>query len=362
MDKILILNLDDKGIMHYAVDLANNLNRNNIEVFFIGYEYSKNLLDDKIKFYKIRKKSLSDLLIKSKTLIKKHDIKVVHFTGYHPFFYWLLKLNIFKNIKKVYTLHDYYFHPSYKKKYFEKFIRKSYYNIFKYVDEVITLSEHVKNALWNNKRIDSTLIYLSQDISRYINCNIPANNMDKNNNVEDSIIFLFFGRFDKYKGIENLINAGILLQKEGINSFKIKMYGKGEIDFNKIEQRNLPSNIIIENRFIRDYEICKIFLNASVVILPYLEVSQSGVLSLAYAFGKPVIATNIGSFKELVINGKTGFLYPKDSIDKLSENMKKFILERSLIDKMNKNVMDFYKQNLSWNILIKKYIAVYFKR
>jgi glycosyltransferase involved in cell wall biosynthesis len=47
---------------------------------------------------------------------------------------------------------------------------------------------------------------------------------------------------------------------------------------------------------------------ADVLVLPYKEIFQSGVLFLAYSFGLPVVAADVGSFREEIVEGKTGFM------------------------------------------------------
>jgi len=56
------------------------------------------------------------------------------------------------------------------------------------------------------------------------------------------------------------------------------------------------------------------FKAADVLILPYTHVFQSGVLFLGYSFGLPAIAADVGTLKEEIIEGKTGFVFkPQDS-------------------------------------------------
>src|ERR1700685_2870404 len=66
--------------------------------------------------------------------------------------------------------------------------------------------------------------------------------------------------------------------------------------------------IILKAQFIPDEDM-EIYLKAAdVMVLPYNEIFQSGVLFLSYAFGLPVIATDVGSFREEIVEGNTGFL------------------------------------------------------
>src|SRR5262249_4109392 len=66
--------------------------------------------------------------------------------------------------------------------------------------------------------------------------------------------------------------------------------------------------VIQQLQHIPDEETEVYFKAADVLVLPYARVYQSGVLFLAYSFGVPVVATNVGSFSEEVQEGKTGFL------------------------------------------------------
>ena len=76
-----------------------------------------------------------------------------------------------------------------------------------------------------------------------------------------------------------------------------------------IQKDNLEKTVDCKFGYVSDQELEIIFKASDIVILPYLEGSQSGVLFMAYAFGKPVIASDIGGFKDYIISGKTGELF-----------------------------------------------------
>ena len=67
--------------------------------------------------------------------------------------------------------------------------------------------------------------------------------------------------------------------------------GEGDLS----EYRLDAPNIRTINRFIRDDEMAALFNAAHAVALPYVSASQSGVAYMAFAFGKPVIATRVGA-------------------------------------------------------------------
>ena len=78
----------------------------------------------------------------------------------------------------------------------------------------------------------------------------------------------------------------------------------------------IAEQIILRTQFIPDREMEVYLKAADVLVLPYKEIFQSGVLFLAYSFGLPVVATDVGSFREEIVEGQTGFLCrPGDPAD-----------------------------------------------
>jgi glycosyltransferase involved in cell wall biosynthesis len=126
---------------------------------------------------------------------------------------------------------------------------------------------------------------------------------------EDGRTILFFGRIWKYKGLEYLIQAAPAIAR-AIPDVRIVIAGQGE-DFDAYRRlMTEPERFVVHNRFVSASERDRLFRQASVVVLPYIEATQSGVVPVAYSFGKPVVATNVGALSECVEDGRTGRLVP----------------------------------------------------
>ncbi|MDX2139074.1 MAG: glycosyltransferase family 4 protein [Chloroflexota bacterium] len=135
---------------------------------------------------------------------------------------------------------------------------------------------------------------------------------------EQEKIILFFGRIWEYKGLDYLIRAEPLITAQ-VPDARIMIAGRGE-DFDKYRAMMVnPQNFIIDNDFIPDDKIPEYFLRSSVVALPYLEATQSGVIPHACAYERPVVATAVGSLPDLVEDGKTGYLVPPRDEKALAE-------------------------------------------
>ncbi|HEV2329075.1 MAG TPA: glycosyltransferase family 4 protein [Verrucomicrobiae bacterium] len=131
---------------------------------------------------------------------------------------------------------------------------------------------------------------------------------------------LFFGHITPYKGLEYLIEAFTKLAKKSGDYRLIIAGGVKECEDywsgiqKMISSSGLSDRIIQRIEFIPDDQTEIYFKAADVLILPYTHIFQSGVLFLGYSFGLPAISTDVGSLKEEIIDGKTGFVCPpKDS-------------------------------------------------
>ncbi len=128
---------------------------------------------------------------------------------------------------------------------------------------------------------------------------------------------LFFGRIWEYKGLEYLIKAEPLIT-EKVPQARIVIAGTGE-DFSRYRKMMVnPDHFLIHNEYVSDEKRAELFRRAAVVVLPYIEASQSFIISIAYRFGKPVVATTVGGLPEMVDHGRTGFLVPPRDTNSLA--------------------------------------------
>jgi glycosyltransferase involved in cell wall biosynthesis len=134
---------------------------------------------------------------------------------------------------------------------------------------------------------------------------------------------LFFGRMRPYKGLDYLVSAfqQIVLRDR---SYRLIIAGEPKKDSERhwreiqesIKRKEIGDRVIQEARFIGDEETELYFKAADVLVLPYSQVFQSGVLFLAYSFGLPVIATDVGSLRDDIVEGQTGYVcQPCDAMD-----------------------------------------------
>jgi glycosyltransferase involved in cell wall biosynthesis len=146
---------------------------------------------------------------------------------------------------------------------------------------------------------------------------------------ELTINLLFFGRISAYKGLDVLIRS-IPLVTEVFGGIKVIVAGQGE-DIEPYRRMIAdPAVFDIRNRHIGDRETAQLFTDADVVVLPYTDGSQSGVLAIANAFAKPVIVTNVGELGRTVRDDISGLVIPAGDERALADAILKLSFDAAL--------------------------------
>jgi glycosyltransferase involved in cell wall biosynthesis len=124
---------------------------------------------------------------------------------------------------------------------------------------------------------------------------------------------LFFGRICEYKGLRYLLSAIEKIER-GSKAVKLVIAGAGELSSVR-DILSRVSAVEVHNEFVSSREAARLFAEADVLALPYVEASQSGVLMIAMTFGLPVVATDVGEIGETVSRTGMGLLVPpRDSL------------------------------------------------
>jgi glycosyltransferase involved in cell wall biosynthesis len=171
-------------------------------------------------------------------------------------------------------------------------------------------------------------------------------------------VMLFFGQIAPYKGLEHLVAAFPELSKKNMD-LRIVIAGKvkkGHEDYwakiqSVINTNGNATKVLQRIEHIPDEDVEVYFKAADVLVLPYNQIFQSGVPFLAYNFGLPVIATDVGSLREDILEGKTGYICkPQDPAD-LAERVKIFF-ESELFRQLERyriEIQKFANDRYSWS-------------
>ena len=186
---------------------------------------------------------------------------------------------------------------------------------------------------------------------------------------EDEKALLFFGRITPYKGLEYLVSG---FQKILVQAGKYRLIIAGRPEEEDAEQYWAPlrekiredvqsGRILLRAEHIPDEETEVYFKAADVLVLPYRDIYQSGILFLGYSFGLPALVSDVGSLKDEVVEGGTGFVFkPEDPVD-LALVVEKYFASELFRDLSGRRqeIQRYASAQHDWGVVGKVTISIY---
>lgn len=179
---------------------------------------------------------------------------------------------------------------------------------------------------------------------------------------------LFFGSIGPYKGLDCLV-AAFGRTAASHPDYRLLIVGKPKVgaetylaEIQQTIQRDAMRGQVVQRiEFVPDEDTELYFKAADVLVLPYTQVFQSGVLVLGYSFGLPVIAADVGSLREDIVEGQTGLLFaPGDPAD-LARAIERYF-EGDLFKQLPRRrpeIQDYARKRHSWDLVGDKTLQVY---
>ena len=168
----------------------------------------------------------------------------------------------------------------------------------------------------------------------------------------DLPVVLCFGLMRPYKGIDVLLEAW-----RGIDGAELWIAGMPRMDISALVAA-APPGVRFFPRFIGDTELPAFFRAASLVVLPYREIDQSGVLFTALAFGKPVLASDVGGFPEVAATGAAR-LVPAGDPRALHEALAELLADPGALAAMSESARAAAAGEYSWASVAERTLALY---
>jgi len=169
---------------------------------------------------------------------------------------------------------------------------------------------------------------------------------------------LFFGQVRRNKGLDVLIAAERLIRKR-VADYEIVVAGVCDepVYYQNLLDADAPVRMV--NRFIPDTDVPRYFQEASLVVLPYRSATQSGIVPMAFAYGRPVVATSVGAVAEVVRNGETGLLVPPEDPEALAEALTALLNDAGRRREMGNAARKYSETHLNWQAIAQQTLAVY---
>lgn len=346
------------NLQEYDDRLIKNINLDR-RMCFMNNKYTGELKKDLFKIYDYSDKNF---IIKNISYIKSQIYllnwiinnekyyKLVHFQWLkNPYIDWILIKLIKKKtkLKVIYTAHNVLPHDTGNK----------YYSIFKKiyleVDKLIVHTINTKSTIMEKFGIENEKIKI-----------VPHGKLGKehykisNNHLsKERITLLFIGEIRENKGIDILINSW----NDKLDlKYNLIIAGRAKDEIkNMLKKLQKFKNVKLDIRFLEDEEFEKYIINSDIILLPYREISQSGVLMSAINYRKHVIISDRGGLKDIFEFGDFGWIMDKVNEDELNRILDNINVEQLNEKERNTLKWDCLDEYYSWENIGKKTSYIY---
>ena len=162
--------------------------------------------------------------------------------------------------------------------------------------------------------------------------------------------FLMFGRMEEYKGLDLLLDAFRILRRRG-KHYHLQIAGAGpSLDALQGDFEAL-GNCDIRNAFIPREDAIQDLSSASMVLAPYREATQSGVVAAAFANGRGVIATRVGGLPDFIRDGVNGLLVPGGSASDFADAIERAATSPDLVEEISNGAKKSAASEMSWDVV-----------
>lgn len=164
----------------------------------------------------------------------------------------------------------------------------------------------------------------------------------------DGPVLLFFGYVRRYKGLDVLLDAFARVVKRMSATLLVvgEFYEKREPYDSLVAELDIVDYVRIVDEYVPNEDVEKYFKAADLVVLPYRTATQSGIVQTAFSFEKPVVVTAVGGLPDVVIDGSTGYVVPRNDPAAIADAVVDFF-ERDEAERMADSIRAD-RERFSW--------------
>lgn len=247
-------------------------------------------------------------------VFKTNSSVIIHFQWLQtltvsPIELTLLKTLLYQGKKVCYTAHNLYPHNNNSNK-----TKKRYNTLYKTIRNILVHTDDAKDFFINS--------FKTNNIER-IQHGLFFNELNLILETQDKKTLLMAGFVSPYKGHTDAIISFSRFIMKYPNS-QLVIAGKGNQGYfdqlnELVTKFGLDEKVVFINKYLTSHELLGLYCSANVVLLPYQNIQQSGVIFTALGIGLPVVGYEVGGLTEVIINDKNGKLVPINNTDALAE-------------------------------------------
>lgn len=170
--------------------------------------------------------------------------------------------------------------------------------------------------------------------------------------VSSPFTLLFFGQVKDVKGLDILLKAfkRVVTVKPDVRLIIAGKAYKNDLGIyeNMIDELGIAPFVQTDFRYIPDEEVSSFFDRANLVILPYREIYQSGVLLLTMSYGKPLLCSDLAAFKEIITHRENGFIFKSEDDLDMADTLLEIMNDPAMLATVSANASRVIRDDFDW--------------
>ncbi len=231
------------------------------------------------------------------------------------------------------------------------------YSLLKAMDAVVIYSVHSARRLREDVGLDASKVHvIEHGAFDYLTRLDDEKPLPSELDGAEGPVILFFGLLRPYKGLDVLLEAF-----RSVRDAELWVVGREMMPLEPLQAlaEKAPGTVRMLPRFITDCEIPALFRRADIVVLPYREIEQSGVLYTAIAFGKAIVLSSVGGFTEVAERHGAGRLVPPGDAQALADTLNDLLENPAERDRLAAQAAQAAAGPFSWDRIAAQTLALY---
>jgi len=200
------------------------------------------------------------------------------------------------------------------------------------------------------------------DVTLMGSCDVLRDWVAVDGSEDRPVAVLCFGRMSPYKGLDVLEEAASIAAGQ-VPELRVIVAGAPVAGFRPPAAKRLVNGGTFDviPGHIETREAARLFARARVVVLPYREATQSGVVLSAFAFGIPVVASNTGGIPDYVTHGENGLLVTPGDPQELAAAIVRVMSDDDVHATLLRGVLSTQRAGASWDLVARQHVESYIK-
>jgi len=269
--------------------------------------------------------------------LRRNEIDLVIFTMHNPWNPALMLLCRWRKRPFVYVVHDAELHSGE-----NTFVRRALLHTeIAIARHFVCLTESVSQQFRRKFAVaQENVCVIRHGASR------ASGEVEREKRASPALRLLFFGRIARYKGLELLCEALQLLREASV-PFQLRVVGDGPLPACLSGLRE-SQDVEVVNRFVSETEIEPLFRATDVLVAPYVDASQSGVIPLSFAFGVPAVCTPVGGLTEQVSHERNGLVAGRVDARAVADCLIELQRDPGLLARLSRGALHTASSELDW--------------